>query len=159
MAPARIGARITASFAKKAHLRRWLEKWRGAPFASEDEAHSFDLGKLIGQPALLFVTHAHARTGDRVYANIDNIIAWPKGKERPAIPKDTLFFHLGDHPLSTIENRCPKFLLERIKLREADNWEDYNAKTKAHKEPAEPDADHYGDSDAGGAAFDDDIPF
>jgi hypothetical protein len=80
--PFEIWERFTASLDEKAHLRKFLQGWRGKAF-TQDELLSFDLEKLIGVGA--FIQVVHNTSGDKTYANIGSIMLPPKGTVKMAI--------------------------------------------------------------------------
>ena len=51
----------------KAALRKFLEGWRGKPYADNED---IDLSKLLGQPCLLKVKHR--TSGDRVFHEVES---------------------------------------------------------------------------------------
>ena len=141
--PMRTGITLTNSLGEKAKLRKFAEKWRGQPF-TEQELRGFDVEKMAGQPCQVLVTHSSK--GDKTYANIENILSWPKGKDKP--DKSEILTYALDAPERNWE-RVPKWLQEKIEKRLADNWEEFNQKAPAKaKAPAQDEV-----------PFDDDIPF
>jgi hypothetical protein len=74
--PFEVWERFTASLDEKAHLRKFLQGWRGRAFTAE-EINGFDLEKLIGVNA--YVQIIHNVSGDKTYANIDTVMLLPKG--------------------------------------------------------------------------------
>lgn len=143
--PMRIGITLTNSLGEKAKLRKFLEKWRGRAF-TEDELKGFDLTTIAGHPCQILVTHAHK--GDRTYANVENILGWPKGTPRPPAPESLLVHELGGPQSLATLARLPEWLQGKVEERLANDWEEFNAKGKASASAQEP-AD----------AFDDSIPF
>jgi hypothetical protein len=87
-------------------MRKQIESWRGAKFTDE-QAELFDVKKLVGQSCMLQVVH----TPDGKYANVNNIMAPPKGTpkvkpENPAVyygPDDDAHF-----------DQLPKFLQKKV---------------------------------------------
>jgi len=73
---------FTLSLHEKAALRKFLVSWRGKQFTPE-ELQGFDLEKVIGAPCLLQVLHNRSQDGQRVFANVDNIMPLPKGFPKP----------------------------------------------------------------------------
>lgn len=145
--PMRIGMTITNSLNERANLRKYLEKWRGRPF-TEVELKGFDLGKLVGLSCQLVVTHT--TKGDKTYANIDNILRAAPGLV-PHTPERTVMFSLADHDIRDFEDVLPKWLVEKVQARVADNWEEFNAPAEPRSSPP---ADHEDTPE-----FEDDIPF
>lgn len=70
-----VSTMMTASLSEKANLRKFLNQWRGRPFADE-ELKGFDTERLIGAPALLSVIHKVK--GDKTYANISSAVPLPR---------------------------------------------------------------------------------
>jgi len=93
--PARIKRIYTLSLEKGSHLRDAVERWRGTPFGSNEEAEAFDLTSLIGAPAKLVVEHEfeHGHT----YARL----LWPLYVDESAVgdvtPEGTLVVYDADH--------------------------------------------------------------
>lgn len=54
---------MVSSGQKKTKLRTFIESWRGRPFGSDQEASQFDFEKLLGQPALLTISHERKADG------------------------------------------------------------------------------------------------
>ena len=71
-----LSAWFNATLNEKGRLRPFLESWRGRKFTA-DELKGFDLEKLIGANAIVQVVHNES--GGKVYANIQAIMAPPKG--------------------------------------------------------------------------------
>ena len=147
--PMRTGITITNSLHEKSKLRRFAEKWRGRPF-TEAELGGFDVAKLAGHACQVLVTHT--TKGDKTYANIENILAWPKDKPKPPTPESLLVYEL-DNP--TAWDRVPNWLQTKISNRLADNWDEFNRKDA----PPEMTPDRHSHEDSNGGGFDDDIPF
>lgn len=77
------GKFYTLSLGDKANLRKDLESWRGKKFTKE-ELDGFDVGKLLGAPCQITITHNEAKT----WANVNTVAGWPKGvtKKKPECP-------------------------------------------------------------------------
>lgn len=71
-----IGKQFTLSFGAKSSLRKMVEAWRGKPFADDEQ---FDLSKMLGQPCLVGVNHVPSKSGDKMYAKLENVTGIPKG--------------------------------------------------------------------------------
>ena len=69
--PHRVSRSFTASLHPKAKLSEIIGKWRGRPIADNE---SFDLNKLVGQSALLVISHKTDTGTGRTFALIDNIM-------------------------------------------------------------------------------------
>jgi len=72
-----IAREFTVSMGEKANLRKFLEQWRGKPYATSQIEEGVPLHKLTGQPGLLTVSHKTSGQG-RTYANITACVGVPK---------------------------------------------------------------------------------
>lgn len=90
--PALIMKRYTASLSDRANLRKDLEAWRGRRF-TEEELKGFDLGALLGKGCQIQVLHST----DGQYANIQTIMALPKGMTHPATANPLVHFDLDNY--------------------------------------------------------------
>lgn len=138
--PMTIYANFRASLNKKANLRKAVESWTGKKFSNDGEAEQYDVFDLLGKPCMILVTHSD----DGKYANIDNIMALPKGA---AVGK-------AENPLlkySTEEdaafNKLPNFLQEKING-QVDPRENAKAAQAKSKTPTSVE-DAFADSHAG----------
>lgn len=98
----------------KSLLRKHIEAWRGSPYKSEEELNGFTLEKLIGRACLLTVVHT---TGERVYANVENVTQLPKAM-RSLVPKKlhNNYCEFGFTPFDiNVFESLPDFLKEKIK--------------------------------------------
>jgi|SRR5688572_5836796 len=141
--PARCGATYTLSLADKSKLRPLLESWRGKKF-TEVELEGFDISKLLGVPCQIQVLHTHK--GNNVYANVQTIVPFPKGVQKPAQPEDAVIYSPSEHDAKSFE-RLPQWLQKKIQERLGNTEEDLK-KPKASAQPA-----------AAEDEFDDSIPF
>ena len=107
--PLTIGSFYTASMNEKATLRKHLEGWRGKAF-TDDEAASFDVGKLLGQACMLSVIESES--GGKTYSNISGIGKLPKGMEAPKAENPLLYFD-GDSTQAEYD-ALPKWMREKI---------------------------------------------
>lgn len=144
--PARCGATYTLSLGEKSKLRPLLESWRGKKF-TDDELAGFDVSKLLGAACQVQVLHSH-KNGN-TYANVQTVVPWPRGVEKPALAEDAVYYSAADPgcPESALE-RLPKWLQEKVAGRLADDEDGMRSERTTQTAPA-----HDGD------AFDDDIPF
>jgi hypothetical protein len=74
--PFAVSRMYTVSLADKAHLRQHLQAWRGRPF-TEEELNGFEIKKILGANCLVQVIHN--KSGERTYANVEAVMALPKG--------------------------------------------------------------------------------
>lgn len=72
----------TSQLSPNANLTKALESWRGRPFTPE-EKKKFDLDVLVGKPCQLVIINAVSKANGKLYANIDNIMPFPKGMKPP----------------------------------------------------------------------------
>ncbi len=73
---------FTLSLHEKAALRSFLVSWRGKQFTAA-ELQGFDLENVIGAPCMLQVLHNRSADGQRVFANVQNVMPLPKGMSKP----------------------------------------------------------------------------
>jgi hypothetical protein len=101
--PFSIGKQYTLSHHEKSGLRRDLESWYAKRFDSVklNEAQGFDLGKLIGRPAM--ITVAHSEYDGKTYANIISLNSLPEGMPVPVPVNETLVFSLADFDPAAFE--------------------------------------------------------
>lgn len=102
----------TASLNDKSNLRADLAAWRGRDFTPA-ELKEFDLHNIVGTSCLLNVIHKDGRDG-KIYANIQSIMALPKGMARGKLSEPATVFDLDADPLDMID-RLPKWIGDRIK--------------------------------------------
>lgn len=82
--PLVISKEYTVSMGEKANLRKALESWRGKPF-TEEQAKSFDITILLGQPCMLNITHKPSKAdASKIYEEISAITPPMKGLTIPA---------------------------------------------------------------------------
>jgi len=142
--PARCGATYTLSLSEKAKLRALLESWRGKKF-TDAELEGFDVSRLLNVPCQVQVLHT-SKNGN-TYANVQTIVPWPKGADKPTPADDSVYFSSVDGATRAAFDKLPKWLKEKVEKRLADDEDGLRADTKkAPATNAEPD-------------FDDDIPF
>ena len=83
---------LTPSLHEKANLRKTLKQWRGKDLTSE-ELRGFDNESMVGQPAIIVVTHDER--GDVTYANI--VAVTPDKDPNPLQPPDQFLCLAGEH--------------------------------------------------------------
>lgn len=106
-----ISKRYTASLNEAANLRQDLSAWRGRDFTPEELA-AFDLRTIVGKSCLINVIHKES--GGKTYANIQNIMALPRGMEKGTLTEQPIIFDLDNDPLETIE-QLPRWIADIIK--------------------------------------------
>jgi hypothetical protein len=102
---------FSASLNAKATLRKIIESMRGAPFASDGEAATFDPFTLIGINCMVPVSHK--QVGDTTYANWGNPVPMPEGMpvltlSGPALKFDTDARNDADY------SKLPEWLRKQI---------------------------------------------
>lgn len=112
--PRQISKRYTASLNEKSNLRADLAAWRGRDFSPEELA-AFDLRNIVGASCLINVIHKDSN--GRTYANIQNIMALPKGMQKGKLSEPALIFDLDTDPLDIVE-KMPQWIAEIIKKSE-----------------------------------------
>ena len=87
-----VSKRFSGSLHPKSGLRKFLESWRGRPFARE-ELHGFDLKNVLALDCLVGVVHdvKDART----YANLGSVMKLPKGMAPGAAEVTPVAFDLS----------------------------------------------------------------
>ena len=110
--PRVISKNYNLSLHEKADLRKHLEAIRGQKFTKE-ELEGFDLKHIMGSGAQIQVVHN--KKDDKTYANIETIMALPKG-QKPAEPEnDPLYFSLEEG--ADIPDSMPEWIVEKITAR------------------------------------------
>jgi len=105
-----ISREYTASIGPKANLRKDLEAWRGRKF-TDDELSNFSLENVLGAPCLLGIVHT--AKGDKTYANINSIMALPKGMACAELHNPAVKFDIGSFD-KTVFEALPEFLRKKI---------------------------------------------
>jgi len=130
-----IARRFGATLHQKGALRQFLESWRGKPFTAE-EASSFDLRRLLNQPALLNLVEV-AR-GERVYCNIASVSPVPRGmpSPEPLADAELLVFDLSDRETYGALDQLSDRLREQIES--SPEWRAAQAAPAPAARPAAP---------------------
>lgn len=89
--PFLIWKRYTMSLHENATLRAHLQAWRGKAF-DETELAGFDVSKILGVPCLVNV--AHQESNGKTYANVEAVMAMPKGSAKPKATSSLLTFDI-----------------------------------------------------------------
>ena len=99
---------LTASMSKKANLRAMLTGWRGKAF-DDEEAADFEMKNVLGAHCqLLLVENA---SGEKVYTNIETVVPWPKGTEKPKAKNPLLFYDADNRGSLT---KLPEWVQKKI---------------------------------------------
>lgn len=117
-----MGKQYTASLGESSNLRQDLAAWRGRDFTPQ-ELEAFDLRNIVGAPCLINVVHR--TNGTKTYANVQSIMAMPKGMPIPMATEKHVIYDIDSDPVEMVDS-LPKFLGEQIK-----KSEDYQAKLNA----------------------------
>jgi hypothetical protein len=110
--PFSISREYTATFGPKGNLRKMLEAWRGRPFTTE-ELGGFSLENVLGKPCLLGVVHKPSKDGTKVYANVNSVMALPKGMECQEQVNPSVKFDIQEFNKEVFE-KLPEWLRSKI---------------------------------------------
>lgn len=109
-----VSKEYTLSLNEKANLRHDIESWRGVPF-TEKELESFEVGKLLGAPAMVNVMH-ETSANKRKYVKITSVTRLPKTVKKADVPKPTiplLKYDIEDGD-NDVFRSLPEFIQEKI---------------------------------------------
>ena len=108
--PRTISKIYTNSLGESANLRQDLAAWRGRDFTPEELA-AFDLRRIVGTSCLINIVHQD-RNG-KTYANIQSIMALPKGMAKGQLQEAPMIFDLDTDPLENMA-KLPKWVQDMI---------------------------------------------
>lgn len=97
--PRTISKRYTASLNESANLRQDLAAWRGRDFTGQ-ELEAFDLRNIVGASCLLNIIHKDVN--GKTYANIQSIMALPKGMQRGALSNGAMVYDIDNDDPSVV---------------------------------------------------------
>lgn len=111
--PFSVSQDFTFSSNEKASLRNFIESWRGKKYTTPElkELGGLPISKLIGQPALLSISHTP--NDDGVWVNIASIMRLPKGMPEPEIVNTKVVYNVDNHDEDEFK-KLGKKLQERI---------------------------------------------
>lgn len=110
--PMVIGSTFTASMNEKAELRKILTGWRGANF-SDDEAQSFDVSKLVGQPCMISVVSKSAN--GKTYTNVASVSRLSKSTKPPKVEGEPLvYWNTKSNEDAYVFKKLPEWLQKKI---------------------------------------------
>lgn len=132
--PRLVSKEFTLSLNEKSKLRQALQSWRGKAFTAE-ELQGFDLKKVLGVGCQLQIIHKEGSNGT-TYANVETILALPRGRSVPA-PREITWFDFDDPASYGVFEKLPRYVQEKIA--EAENFADTGLKLPDEKAPANPD--------------------
>ena len=108
---------------------------RGAAKRSpQEELRGFDLRKVLGIGCQLQIIHKEGNNGT-TYANVETILALPRGRSVPA-PQEITWFDFDDPSSYGTFEKLPRYVQEKIA--EAENFADTGLKLPDEKAPANP---------------------
>ena len=100
---------LTNSLDEKSNLRKMLVSWRGREFTPE-ELKGFNLANILGVGCQVQIIHKPSEKG--VYANVQTVLPFPKGRTAPTV--ETVIFDLSDPDTYPVFDTLPKYLQKRI---------------------------------------------
>ena len=113
--PRTLSKQYTASLNESANLRQDLAAWRGRDFTGE-ELEAFDMRSIVGKTCLLNVVHK--QNNGKTYANIQGIMALPKGMPKAKISDKAIVYDIDNDPPDAVE-KLPKWIQDRVKKSES----------------------------------------
>lgn len=102
----------TLSMHEKSTLRKDVHSMLGKTL-TEDEAKTFNIFNLLGRECMVNIIHK--QSGDKTYANIQNITPVPKGMVCPPSVNPPLVFST-QQPDMVVFRSLPEFVQDKIKL-------------------------------------------
>lgn len=147
--PFSVSQDFTFSSNEKSTLRQFIESWRGRKYTTPElrELGGLPISKLIGQPALVSISHTPHDEG--VWVNIASIMRLPKGMPEPEIINPKMVYSVDHHDEAEFQ-KLGKKLQERIQG--TSEWKIRTGQIPDPKHQAEPETHIPSD-------FDDSIPF
>lgn len=115
----------TSSINEGSNLRNDLAAWRGRDFTKQ-ELDAFNLRNILGTSCLINVVHK--QSNGKTYANIQSVMALPKGMKPGQLSEPPVEFDFDLNPLTDIE-KLPKWIQEQIKKSET-----YQGKIQQNKD-------------------------
>lgn len=107
--PKMISKEYTLSLNEKSNLRKHLEAWRSKKF-SDEELNGFDLINVLGASCQIQVLH-----NERGYAQIESIMALPKGAKGVEPVSESIYFDLEDDSCLSVMEKLPEWIKDKIK--------------------------------------------
>ena len=143
--PFSVNKDYTLSWGDKANLRLDLQSWRGKPF-SQEEMRRFDLKNVLGVWCMLNVFERPAKTGDKIYTNVDSVSPVPSIIKKNGFPNphnETVIFNLKEFDLEVF-NKFHDYLKQKIMLSpeyQKVNTVDRDAEEELNRQPQAPEED------------------
>ena len=115
--PFSVNKDYTLSWGNKANLRLDIQSWWGKPF-SQEEMLRFDFKNVLGTWCMLNVFERPAKTGDKIYTNVDSVSPVPSMIKKNGFPdpyNETVIFNLKEFDLEVF-NKFHDYLKQKIML-------------------------------------------
>ncbi len=115
--PFSVNKDYTLSWGNKANLRLDIQSWWGKPF-SQEEMRRFDFKNVLGTWCMLNVFERPAKTGDKIYTNVDSVSPVPSMIKKNGFPdpyNETVIFNLKEFDLEVF-NKFHDYLKQKIML-------------------------------------------
>jgi hypothetical protein len=149
--PFAIFKNYTLSWSEKANLRLDLQSWRGRQFTQE-EMRRFDLTNVLGAWCMLNIIERPAKTGNKVYSNVDGVTPVPAMLKQNGLPQavnKNEMFNLNEPDFALFETFSDNL---KTKIQSSPEWQKL-AGVKQGQSQSSP------AGSPGGVDEDDDIPF
>lgn len=111
--PFLIDREYTLSIGKRSNFRKDLDSWRGTKL-TKAEAEDFDPDELLNSAGLVQVVHVPSADGEETYANINSLMALPKGTKVSEPENEVFSFWLEDKLDSSRFDEFPEFIQDKI---------------------------------------------
>ena len=111
--PFLIDREYTLSIGKRSNFRKDLDSWRGTKL-TKAEAEDFDPDELLNSVGQVQVVHVSSADGEETYANIQTLVALPKGTKVSEPENEVFSFWLEDKLDSSRFDEFPEFIQDKI---------------------------------------------
>lgn len=146
--PFAIFKNYTLSWSEKANLRLDLQSWRGRQF-TEEEMRRFDLKNVLGAWCMLNIIERPAKTGNKIYSNVDSIAPVPAVIKQSGLPdavNKNEIFNLNEPDMDLFNTFSDNL---KAKITSSPEWQKLQVQSKAQTSVPAPASEFE----------DDDIPF
>lgn len=109
--PFTLSIKLTNSMHEKGKLRPMMEAWRGKPY-NEETLSKFRIDKIIGQPALVTVSHKPRNDGSGSIAKIVTVAPLVEGMICPPAVLPTVLYTVDWGRNHEVFGKLPKWLQE-----------------------------------------------
>lgn len=106
-----VAREFTLSLGEKAHLRKFLESWRGTGFTSE-QLNGFDMREVLGKVGQLQIIHKESEKGS--YAVVNTMLPLSKSAKVPEADNPLIYFDMSDPETYAEYEMFPDFLRKKI---------------------------------------------